>query len=60
MLSTNAIRSCVAMWIAEAEALPSGDPERARLIELAATADWIAYTTDCQDDFLGRRKKRRK
>jgi hypothetical protein len=48
------------MWVAEAEALPLGDPDRARLLMLAADAEWLAYYTDCQDEFLGRRKKRRK
>jgi len=38
----------MAVWIKEAEALPIGGPERARLIRLAAKVEWLAHLMEKQ------------
>jgi hypothetical protein len=36
------------VWIKEAEAMTIGDPERARLIRLAAKVEWLAHLIEKQ------------
>ena len=47
-MTENDLRQAMAVWIQEAEAMPIGDPERARLIRLAAKVEWLAHLIEKQ------------
>jgi len=47
-MTANDLRQAMAVWIKEAEELPIGGPERARLIRLAAKVEWLAHLMENQ------------
>lgn len=49
-MDATAMRALVQSWVAEALAMPAGDPERARLLETAQGAHWLGSYLEAQDE----------